>query len=147
MENIPKNANIFSCHICDFKCYKKSNYDTHLQTTKHINRTKLNNLEQKNAKKVFICGKCNKEYNVRNSLWYHEKKCDYEKQIDKETQLKKETIIDNKENKDEIINLLLTQNKELMDLIKSGIIYNNTTNNNSHNTTNNNTFNLNFFLN
>ena len=49
MENIPKNANIFSCHICDFKCYKKSNYDTHLQTAKHINRTKLNNLEQKNV--------------------------------------------------------------------------------------------------
>ena len=92
MKCIPKNAKQFDCHMCVFKCYKQSNYDVHLKTAKHINRTKLNILEHKNAKKVFMCKKCNKEYNVRNSLWYHEKKCNYEKQIDKETDLNNTTI-------------------------------------------------------
>jgi len=144
MENIPKNSKIFNCSICDFKCYKQSNFNSHLLTTKHKNRIELNDSVPKNAKKLFTCGKCNKEYNVRNSLWYHEKKCNYEKQLENEKKM--ENIINDK---DEIINLLLTQNKELMDLLKSGMINNTTNNTNSHNTTNttNNTFNLQFFLN
>jgi DNA-directed RNA polymerase subunit M/transcription elongation factor TFIIS len=39
-----------------------------------------NNLEQEITPNlthnVFVCRKCNKEYKARNSLWYHEKKCD-----------------------------------------------------------------------
>ena len=145
MESISKNADFFQCETCDFKCCKKSNYEKHLQTQKHKNRTKWHFLEQKNAenaetvKKVFICKKCNKEYNARNSLWYHEKKCNYEKQISKIQVSDYEHKLDSK---DEMINLLLSQNKELIDLIKGGLI-NNTTNNN----TTNNTFNLNLFLN
>jgi hypothetical protein len=137
---MPKNAIFLHCNICDFKCSKQSNYDNHILTSKHKNRTKLNNLEpQKNSKKTFECKKCNKEYAARNSLWYHERKCIQENVI----------VDDNKTGKDEIIHLLLTQNKELMGLIKNGITNNNTTNNNSHNTTNNDNkvFNLNFFLN
>ena len=139
MEKMPKNAEIFYCNICDFKCCKQSNYDKHLITLKHKNRTQLNDLEPKNSKKMFVCEKCNKKYTARNSLWYHEKKCKYDTQIEKEN-----TIND----KDNLITLLLTQNKELMDLLKSGMI-SNTTNNNSHNTTNNDNkiFNLQFFLN
>jgi len=38
-----------------------------------------NNLEQEITPNfthnVFVCSKCNKEYKARNSLWYHEKKC------------------------------------------------------------------------
>ena len=52
--------------------------------------------------------------------------------------------------KDNLITLLLTQNKELMDLVKSGMINNTTnSNNNNNNTTNNDNkiFNLQFFLN
>jgi hypothetical protein len=135
MENKPKNAKKFKCNICDFNCCKQSNFNSHLLSSKHKNRTEMNNLEQKNAKKLFICKKCNKEYNARNSLWYHEKKCNYEK-----------GIVTN--DKDNLISLLLSQNKELMDLVKSGMI-NNTTNSNNNNTTNNDNkiFNLQFFLN
>ena len=142
MKPMGKNADIFICNICDFKCYKKCNYKSHLLTTKHINRTNVLDLEQKTSKARFICRKCNKQYNARNSLWYHEKKCNHEKQQTDECK-------DKDKDKDNIINLLLTQNKELMDLIKSGIVSNNTTNNNTCNTTNNNnnTFNLNVFLN
>jgi hypothetical protein len=141
MKSPAENAIHFNCDICDFICFKQSNYDKHLLTSKHKNRTILNNLEPiKNTNKIFACEKCNKEYKARNSLWYHEKKCNYEKQIENINNDKDNTIND----KDNLINLLLTQNKELMDLLKNGIV-NNTTNNN--NTNSHNTFNLNVFLN
>ena len=137
MKKNAENAEQFYCDICDFKCCKQSNYEKHGLTAKHKYRTILNDLEQKNAKKcqkIFACKKCNKEYKARNSLWYHEKKCNYEQQIEKKT---------TNNDKDNLMNLLLTQNKELLGLLKTGIV-NNTTNNhnNSHNT-----FNLNVFLN
>ena len=74
-------------------------------------------------------------------MWYHEKKCQYEK-----------PIVNDVKDKDSIINLLLTQNKDLIDLLKNGIINNTNNNNNITNinkTTNNDhkTFNLNIFLN
>jgi uncharacterized C2H2 Zn-finger protein len=95
----------------------------------------LNILEQKNAEsvsknsadKLFQCHKCSKIYKARNSLWYHERKCNLSKT----------------ENKDNIIHLLVTQNKELMSLLKNGITNHITTNN----VTNNKTFNLHVFLN
>jgi hypothetical protein len=148
MKKTVENAIYLKCEICVFKCSKQSNYDIHLLTAKHKNRTNLNNLEPiKNASKMFACKNCNKEYKARNSLWYHEQKCNYEKQ--------KENINNDKDNinsdknniindKDNLINLLLTQNKELMGLLKNGIV-NNTTNNT--NTNSHNTFNLNVFLN
>ena len=30
-----KNAKNYVCDTCDFKCFKKSNYDAHLATRKH----------------------------------------------------------------------------------------------------------------
>ena len=35
---MPKNAEIFECKDCDFKCSKKSNYDKHILTLKHTNK-------------------------------------------------------------------------------------------------------------
>jgi hypothetical protein len=37
---MPKNAANYFCDFCDFKCSKKSNYETHLLTNKHKNATK-----------------------------------------------------------------------------------------------------------
>ena len=58
----------FTCKCCDFITRKKSNYDAHLTTTKHINRTE-------NKQETFSCS-CGKVYKARNSLWYHKQKCD-----------------------------------------------------------------------
>ena len=33
----PKNATIFYCEKCDFKCNKKSDWDRHILTRKHVN--------------------------------------------------------------------------------------------------------------
>jgi hypothetical protein len=73
------------CNYCDYKCSKKSDYCKHLNTLKHKSRTKLNNLEQNaeknilisenSSQKLFACKFCNKAYKARNSLWYHENKC------------------------------------------------------------------------
>jgi hypothetical protein len=39
MKNSPKLAATFFCEICNYKCCKKSDYNKHLDTSKHINRT------------------------------------------------------------------------------------------------------------
>ena len=142
MEKNAENAEILYCYECDFKCCKKSNYDKHLLTLKHKNRTNLNNLEQKNAEKcqVFVCKFCKKKYNARNSLWYHEKKCETNEYIDKEYSEK-----DNGPSDKDLIMLLIKDNTEfktlMMEVIKNGT--HNTTHTNSHNKS----FNLQFFLN
>ena len=55
MNLMPKNAVKYYCEKCDFKCSKQSNWNNHVNTRKHINRTLLNDLEQKNAKKCRPC--------------------------------------------------------------------------------------------
>ena len=136
MEKMPENAEIFHCIVCDFKCSKHSNYDKHLLTAKHKNRTNLNNLEQimpNNANPLFKCKNCDKEYKARNSLWYHEKKCTINND-EYTAEFGKEVII-----------MLLKQNSDLQNKVielckeSSVTINNNTTN--SHNK------NINIFLN
>jgi len=147
MKNSPKLADIFYCKYCDYNCSKINDYNKHLLTLKHKNRTNRTNLEQINIQntKNYICSKCNKSYVARNSLWYHEKKCNIENEENKFN------IID----KDKLIIQLLKQNSELIkdnsefknimiDVIKNGT--HNTTNSNNTNS-NNKTFNLNLFLN
>ena len=80
----PKNANSFHCEVCNFKCSKQSNYNTHILTAKHknrINRTEImpNNAESntRNDSIQYVC-ECGKTYSARNSLWYHKKKCTYQ---------------------------------------------------------------------
>jgi hypothetical protein len=176
MKKMPKNAQLFCCDICNFNCCKISNYDKHLLTPKHKNRTFLNNLEPKNASK-FICKNCNKIYKARNSLWYHEKTClsskletdEEENKIlkdepkDKQIDLIMMLIKENSELK----NMMFEQSKEtgefkniMLEVIKNGTMNNNISNNNisNNNISNNNisntntnshnkAFNLNFFLN
>jgi hypothetical protein len=138
----PKNAIYFECIICDFKCSKKSNYDTHIMSLKH---KKLTNVDIKYAEKMplgFQCD-CGKEYKHRQSLSFHKKKC----QINAKEKEDKEPDISDKD----IIKLLIKENSDfknmILDVVKS-IQPNNITNNNTNNnTTNNNTFNLQVYLN
>jgi len=150
MQKMPENAEIFICNFCDFKCFKKSNYDTHLLTLKHKNRTFLNNLEPNNAENIqqFICDKCSKTYKARSSLWYHKKKClgIFFKENDEEEKISidKDDIIKflMKEN-GEFKDLLIEQNKMVMKMCEKSSSSITNSNINSHNKT----FNLNVFLN
>jgi hypothetical protein len=71
-EQMPKNANNFECDACNFICSKQSNFNNHLITAKHKNRTEP---VPENANN-FDC-ECGRKYNARNSLWYHKQKCTY----------------------------------------------------------------------
>jgi hypothetical protein len=149
---VPKNAD-FYCFSCDFKCFKRSNFETHCNTKKHIHRLNGNELKNEEIKKnaEHIC-KCGKKYTTNSGLWKHIKICDFKNNTTENNiennNIEKNDIID----KDQLILMLIKQNSELMketsdfksmmmEVIKNGT--HNTTNTNSHNKA----FNLNFFLN
>ena len=93
-EKMPKSLYIFYCELCDFKCSKTSNYDTHLSTRKHILRENPNKKMPKNAK-PYICS-CGKSYKHASSLSGHKQKCDFFKKNEEiqDLQKKNEEILD-----------------------------------------------------
>ena len=145
MENAQKNAENFNCELCHFKCSKKCDYERHILTLKHENRTFSNNIEQKNAD-LFCCKYCPKTYYARNSLWYHEKKCRLTKKNAEKMPHENEKLLDEKE----IIVTLLQQNNtlqaQLLELCKEKSSITNINNTGPQIISNNKTFNLNVFL-
>lgn len=154
----PEVASKFHCENCHYFTNKKSSFDKHLTTSKHVQLTGVNKFSNKSCQKVanikeFICINCSKIFISRVGLWKHNKSCN-------QMPVKK----DDPSNK-ELIMLLIKENSELrkeqtdikeliLEIVKNGCINTNTNTNNSHNNiTNNNTnshnkaFNLNFFLN
>lgn len=134
-----KNAENFNCELCDFKCCKKSNYQTHLSTSKHQKRYKMiqNDTENnaKNATPDFQCA-CGRIFTYHSGLWRHKQKC--------QNAIEELSNMDDKK----LIITLLKQNQDLQKSLieiskEKGITNNNQTHTNSHNKT----FNLQFFLN
>jgi len=157
---MPENAEKFICELCNFKCSKNSNWNTHLSTTKHKNRTEIErmkqNLDKNNAEiLLYKCSECFKEYKSRSALWYHKKnsKC-FKKNEEDESKPNTNMIINIIKENQEIKNLLIEQNKQNYEIQKQlfelankpNVINNNNYNNTTTNTTNN-QFNLNMFLN
>ena len=150
-ENGNKMAVKFYCETCDYKCYKKYNWDSHLLTAKHLKTNNINNLATengKNGKKTanICCENCGKEYKDRTGLWRHKQKCysgEVNHKIHSHTNLKDVLYEKEPMDKDTLIIELLKQNKELLEIVKNGTHNNITTHTNSHNKA----FNLNFFLN
>jgi hypothetical protein len=143
----------YECKKCRFISRKKSNYDNHLLTRKHILATtcelEINQIQPNPANK-FLCQKCNKTYKDKSGLWRHKKKCITnnncsEIKIDDNDKTLKESIISDKD----LIMMLVKQNSQLMDVIKNGAcnLVNNTNNSHNNNYSHNKTFNLQFFLN
>ena len=50
MKTMPKNAETFYYEIYDFTCSKKSNYENHINTAKHGNRT----ISSKKMPNIFV---------------------------------------------------------------------------------------------
>ena len=67
--NVPK----FSCATCEYNTDNKKDYNKHLITAKHINRTNIIKTRTK-PRTSYNC-KCGKIFTARNSLWYHKQKC------------------------------------------------------------------------
>jgi hypothetical protein len=141
----PKVAQKLLCEKCDYYTSKKSSYDKHILSAKHLNATNDDKNTTKSCEKVaknYPC-LCGKKYSHHSSLWKHQKTCNRKKETDSETSL---TLPQQPTN--ELVMSLLNQNMELQKQIielckEKNTVINNTTNN----TTNNNNFNMNFFLN
>jgi hypothetical protein len=153
-ESCSKLAHRFSCESCDYYTDKKSSYDKHLTTSKHIKLTKVNTFSNKSCHEVahdikeFICSCCNKAFKSRVGLWKHKQKCNQKQEKEKDEPSDKELMC-----------MLIKQNSELfkehsdikeliLEIVKNGThnTTNNTTNN-THTNSHNKAFNLNFFLN
>jgi hypothetical protein len=137
---VQKSSTCFMCEYCDYKTSRKSQFDRHLDTTKHKNGSKMvvndSVLEQKSSK-LYYCN-CGKAYKYDSGYYRHKKGCDFEKKTTEENMIT--NIISDKD----LIMMLVKQNAELMEIVKNGT--NNTTNNTNTNCMNK-TFNLQFFLN
>ena len=150
-----QNSQRFICDHCNVKTNNKKDYNKHLMTAKH---KKLSNVTQKatscpnpdTTTTYFACKNCNKNYLSRVGLWKHKKICcimSCKEDLSNET--KQQQLIDYllKENT-EFKQLMIEQNKQMIELAKkSGNINNSNNSNNTNNNTTNNSFNLQVFLN
>ena len=73
MQKVRKSSTIYNCVDCSYNTVRKSQYDRHILTAKHKNRTNRTFIEQQTFR-CFTCD-CGKKYKARNSLWYHKQKC------------------------------------------------------------------------
>jgi len=149
----PKNPQ-YSCVECEFITGNKKDYSRHLLTNKHLHTVKYSD-EYLHLPK-YICN-CGKKYKHRQSLNTHKKICNYEEEnhvINKEESKQvvdcsnNNIILELLKSNNDFKELIIEQNKQMMELMKEmGTGNTNNTTTNSNNTTNNNKFNLNLFLN
>ena len=137
-KKVPKSSANYFCEKCDYYSSRLSQYERHLSTDKHKNLqnpTYCQQIDTENKKYKCMCGK---NYSHSSTLYAHKKKCKIK--IDKKEDV--ETLVQYlmKENS-EFKQLIIDQNKQMIELAK------NTGNNNITNNNNTNNFNLNFFLN
>jgi len=158
-----KNPHKYICLDCDYNTSNKKDYNKHITTAKHTNRT---NRTQKSPKipTAFVC-ECGKKYTVRNSLWYHKQKCQHIPSIDniegectdmdldidlKSThqQVDSSVVLELLKQNQEFKELMIDQHRKMsaqqdtiIELSKNQTVYNMTNN------TTNNKFNLNVYLN
>ena len=146
----------YCCETCDYVTCRKSNYDSHILSTRHSKNnasTTQNNEVQQILSKKYLCENCQKSFNDRAGLWRHKKKCTTE-EISTSVIVKEET-----NDKDDLILMLIKQNsaliKETSDFKSMMIeqqnmmmkVIENGTHNTTHTNSHNKAFNLNLFLN
>ena len=148
-ESCPEVAYRFRCENCHYYTSKKSSFEKHITTAKHLELTEVNKFSNKSCSKVahehneFVCKSCSKLFKSRVGLWKHKKKCN-EMNIDLCQEIK-----DNKDPSDkDLIMMLIKENSEFKNMMMK--VLENGTMNHSHSTTTNShnkAFNLQFFLN
>ena len=123
---MPKMPATFECKKCTFICFKQSNYNNHLLTSKH-QMIMGDNKMPKN--KEYIC-ECGKEYLYHSGLCRHKKICEFVPIITNSKNITEPMIMD-------IIKQNQELQKQILELSNKPQIINNTSSK----------FNLNFFLN
>ena len=121
----------FVCNECEYKCCKLSDYNKHILTNKH--KKLLNPTNKIAEKKLYTC-KCGKIYKHSSTFSCHKKTCDvYNKVNDAEVMIINEADIKDlkelitkflhenhnlKKENQEFKNLLIDQQKQIIDLIE-----------------------------
>ena len=142
-----KKSKKYCCEICQYNTERKSNYENHLTTAKHLKEINGTNFKQKTSN-IIECEICSKIFQTSAGLWKHKQKCKSEKPEPQE--------LNSNANSNDLIIMLIKQNSELvkdnselksmvMKVLENGT--NNTTNNTVNTNSHNKSFNLNFFLN
>ena len=151
-ENDSKKLAKYCCEKCDFNTSSKNDYNRHLLTKKHNSSNSQCLAMEKTQKNSYIC-ECGKQYMDNSGLWRHKNKnkCDIiiKDKLDSESDDEYD-IIKSKKNEElitylikenaEFKQLLIEQNKQMIEMCKNAGNHNHT---NSHNKS----FNLQFFLN
>ena len=159
----PKKTH-FTCEKCCFITHNKKDFNRHTLTSKHAKlhqmETNGNVLETFGNEKTHIlpqktpqhiCKNCDKGFISRNGLWKHKKKCELKtenitmtvEEDEPENSFSGDFILELLKQNQEFKELIIEQNKQMLEMSKDRNITNNITQNN----TNNNKFNLNVFLN
>ena len=142
-EKNPIKPITFFCDICDFNTCNKKDFKRHNLTNKHLLLTNPNENTPKNP--LFICN-CGKTYKHSSSLCAHKKKCTPNNDSNDEeqnNQITPELIMSVLHQNKELQQMLIEQNKTIIELSKNSSMTNCNNTTNSHNKS----FNLNFFLN
>ena len=141
-----KKTKTYHCEKCDFITNKKTDYNRHITTRKHLNINIFNTENEKKRQNTYDCECCDKSFMDRSGLWKHRKKCFERTQTEPSSQPSSQVdmtvVLELLKQNQEFKDLLIEQNKQMLILAqKAG--------NNNHNTNTNcnNKFNLNLFLN
>jgi hypothetical protein len=102
----------FTCNLCDYKTCRRSQYDRHLKTTKHIKLQKSTNGTNK-----YVCKMCDREYKDRSGLWKHNKNCNETTQL-----IKIQNTIKQNMNTPELFN---QDEYKIIDILKENMEYKN----------------------
>ena len=142
---VPKSSNNYFCESCDYNTCRKSQYDRHIMTSKHINGNKNGNNDNEKVQKVHeqLSCNCGRIYKHLSGLSRHKKQCNKNKEYQPD-ESNKNVIMELLKQNQEFKDLIIEQNKKLIELAEKGQTTNNITTNNNNNTNN---FNLHFFLN
>jgi hypothetical protein len=166
---IAKNRKVYYCESCDYNTSNIFDFNKHTKTKKHSQSGLSMAIDdfsifcdKKIATKVFKCSACNKVYKDNSGLWKHKKKCAQSQEdgslldnklTDLTSQITPELVLNVLQQNKELTDLVVEQNKTIMEMAKTGQTQAiNTLNSinsiNSNNVNSNNkTFNLNVFLN
>ena len=74
LKKLSKKYVNYTCEKCNFITQRKSQYERHILTSKHIR------IHENSSKKfkIYKCEICNNEYKFHSGLWKHKKTCTYE---------------------------------------------------------------------
>jgi hypothetical protein len=112
-DNTSKHIKQIVCENCDFKCFKKGDYNRHINTAKHKMIMNDKAITSKHIT-AYTC-KCGKSYKYTSGLSRHKIICLLNNEID--TNLEN-TIINLSENKERAFLELMSKNKDLMEMLQ-----------------------------